>query len=704
MTLPASGPLTFTDIQTEFGGTNPIALNEYYAGGTYVPAATSGTYGPVPSSGQISVQNFYGTSAVIPVYIEEVFSTWLYTGTGATQTITNGIDLSTKGGLTWCKARSNPYDHYLFDTARGANNYLISNGTGAQNAYGTYSNLLTSFNTTGFSLGADSLGSINVNNVTYASWTFREQAKFFDIVTYTGNATDRTVAHNLGSVPGCIIVKDTNVGGNWFVYHRGASASPQNVELRLNSTNGINTNATAWNNTAPTSTVFSLGTGSTNTNGVTYIAYLFAHDAGGFGAAGTDNVISCGSFTTDGSGQATVSLGYEPQWIIMKATAGSESWQMYDTMRGWSVRTSGAQELDANSSSAEAANNAGWPTATGFFAQGQSASRTYIYIAIRRGPMKVPTVGTTVYQAINRTGTGATASVTGVGFPPDWVISSARSNGYGTAIYDRLRGANLFVQPSGTAAEINDTNGLMAFGMSGITVGADTAQGYINASGGINYINWNFGRAPSFFDEVCYTGTGSSQNVTHNLTVAPELVLIKSRSNGGSGYGWVVGSSTLPSWGRYLQLNTTDAVNGSNNAGPFNNTAPTSSVFTVNTWSETNNSGSTYVAYLFATCAGVSKVGTYTGNGSTQTINCSFTTGARFVLIKRTDAAGAWYVYDTVRGMTVLTDPYYLLNSTAGEVATLGSVTTVSTGFALNSSILAAINISAGTYIFLAIA
>jgi hypothetical protein len=99
----------------------------------------------------------------------------------------------------------------------------------------------------------------------------------------------------------------------------------------------------------------------------------------------------------------------------------------------------------------------------------------------------------------------------------------------------------------------------------------------------------------------------------------------------------------------------------------------------------------------------VSKVGSYTGNGSTQTINCGFTGGARFVLIKRTDDVGDWYTYDTARGMTTLTDPYLLMNSTAAETATLGSVTTVSTGFALNSTILAAINVSGGTYIFLAV-
>jgi hypothetical protein len=100
----------------------------------------------------------------------------------------------------------------------------------------------------------------------------------------------------------------------------------------------------------------------------------------------------------------------------------------------------------------------------------------------------------------------------------------------------------------------------------------------------------------------------------------------------------------------------------------------------------------------------VSKVGTYTGNGTTQAIACGFTGGARFVLIKRTDATGDWYVYDTARGMTVLTDPYLLLNSTAAETATLGSVITSTGGFTVNASILAAINASGGSYVFLAIA
>jgi hypothetical protein len=188
--------------------------------------------------------------------------------------------------------------------------------------------------------------------------------------------------------------------------------------------------------------------------------------------------------------------------------------------------------------------------------------------------------------------------------------------------------------------------------------------------------------------------------VAHNLTVVPELMIIKLRSAAGG--SWPVYHVSLgPSSGPSLTYANAAYWGGSSN---LNSTTPTNSVFTVGTDTETNDSGKTYISYLFATCPGVSKVGSYTGNGTTQTIDCGLTSGARFVLIKRTDATGDWYVYDTARGMTVLTNPYLRLNSIAIETATLGSVTTVSTGFALNSTILAAINVNAGTYIFLAIA
>jgi hypothetical protein len=211
-------------------------------------------------------------------------------------------------------------------------------------------------------------------------------------------------------------------------------------------------------------------------------------------------------------------------------------------------------------------------------------------------------------------------------------------------------------------------------------------------------IFWSFRRAPGFFDEVCYTGTGSARTITHNLGVAPELMIVKQRD---STNPWRVYSApTLAT--TFLALNT-DAATTTSSAN-WNDTLPTSSVFTVGTSSGVNVSGGTYVAYLFATLAGVSKVGSYTGTAAAQTINCGFTGGARLVIIKRTDSTGDWYVWDTARGIIAGNDPYLLLNSTAAEVTNTDYIDPVSSGFELSSTAPAAINASGGSFIFFAVA
>jgi hypothetical protein len=317
--------------------------------------------------------------------------------------------------------------------------------------------------------------------------------------------------------------------------------------------------------------------------------------------------------------------------------------------------------------------------------------------------MKVPTLGTSVFNSISRTGNDTANTVVNVGFSPDTLWSMLRAGNYAYAFCDKLRGVSQsFFLPSNTGAEGSDTTygsvAVQSMTNTGVIFGTDTGVARYNFNWGSPFIQHFFQRAPSFFDVVCYTGTGANTTQTHNLGAIPELIIVKGRSGATA---WQIYASALANT-EYLVLNTTAAK--TTGATRWNSTTPTSSVFSLGTASEVNTSASTYVAYLFATCAGVSKVGSYTGNGTTQTIDCGFTGGARFVLLKRTDAVGDWYVYDTARGMTTLTDPYLLLNSTAAEVATLGSVTTVSTGFALNSAITAAINVSAGTYIFLAIA
>ena len=190
-----------------------------------------------------------------------------------------------------------------------------------------------------------------------------------------------------------------------------------------------------------------------------------------------------------------------------------------------------------------------------------------------------------------------------------------------------------------------------------------------------------------------------ARTVTHNLGVAPEMMWVKRRD---STANWQVYHSTVGATG-YLRLDTTDAAITSSTR--WNDTEPTSTEFTTAASGGVNNSGGTFIAYLFASLDGVSKVGSYTGDGTTgRVIDCGFSTGARFVLIKRTDATDGWYVWDSVRGIVTGNDPYLLLNSNAAEDIYTDAIEPHSSGFIINQEVYISRNFSGGNYIFYAIA
>jgi hypothetical protein len=281
----------------------------------------------------------------------------------------------------------------------------------------------------------------------------------------------------------------------------------------------------------------------------------------------------------------------------------------------------------------------------------------------------------------------------------DLAIIKRRNNTSNWVWVPRLTGTGYLSSNAVTAESAATTNILQANPwdvMDGVKVG--TTSTMTNASGS-TFINYLIDRAPGFMDVVCYTGTGSVRSISHNLGVTPELIITKGRGNTSQWY--VVAPSTrgLTKW---LALESTAAEN------TFTiYSAVTSTSLTIASGvgaGDPNTSSVTYVDYLFATCAGVSKVGSYTGTGTTLQIDCGFTAGARFVLIKRTDSTGDWYVWDTARGIVTGNDPYLLLNSTAAEVTSTDYVDTYSAGFELSSTAPAAINASGGTFIFLAIA
>ena len=660
------------------------------------------------TSGAASYDAFGGGVPVVPNYIEEVFSTYLYTSTGSNQTITNGIDLSTKGGLVWVKGRNAVKDNVLVDTLRGVSNSIVSNTTDAQDF--SSGNYVNAFSTTGF--GVSGIGAVGGTNNTFATWTFRKQPKFFDVVTWTGDETGaRTLSHNLGSVPGCIIVKRYEGDPqSWEVYHQSLG-NTQGLHLDL--TNAASTWSGYWNNTSPTATQFTVGANKNAGGSPTsrYVAYLFAHNAGGFGLTGTDNVISCGSYTGNGSADGpSINLGYEAQYVLIKRTDNPASWYCQDNMRGMSQTQTSL--LVPNTSDAESAGSLYVSaTATGFkinssFSGFNSSSATYIYIAIRRGPMKVPTSGTSVFAPFYASYSEGAAITTN--FPIDLSMWKGDVT-YNWSWQDRLRGTPTSTGSGGPALASNstaaETTSYTAVGITKLDSNTRGSVSYQADSGRSNAAAYfMLRRAPSFFDEVCYTGVGGTATFSHNLTVIPELLIIKRRS----------GVSSWPTLYNFVG-STFNKLQGLNqDGGAATNTytdgaglggAPTATTFTVDSSSTFNGSGSTFVAYLFATCAGVSKVGSYTGNGSTQQINCGFTGGARFVMIKRTDSAGDWIVYSSALGIVAGNDRTVLFNASNASTTFGDTLDALSSGFELGpDSALFNINSNGGTYIFLAIA
>jgi hypothetical protein len=597
-----------------------------------------------------------------------------------------------EGGLVWIKDRLTTRDHMLNDTERGADKSLSTNRTGT--AFLNYG-AVTSFNSNGFSIGAES--AVNASGTDLTSWTFRKAPKFFDVVTYTGTGSAQSISHNLGSVPGMIVVKRTDNTSDWNVYHRESHNFPANNFLRMNLTNAIDADFDIWNATVPTDAVFSVGSSTkTNVSGATYVAYLFAHNDGdgGFGPDGDADIIKCGSWTTAGTGSPEVNLGFEPQWIMFKRTDGTGDWRIYDTMRGWlgSDQASNAQWLKPNTSDAESTlSNSLYVTPTGFVSTGIGSGTDYIYIAIRRGPMGIPESATEVFDVVTRTGDATVRSTVPVDISVvDSVLNLTRSGGEAQCLGSRIAG-NTYMFTNTTQAELTPPRIYWDYSDS---FAWDDTNGNLSGS---TYVDYAFKRAPNFFDVVAYDGNGSTQTINHNLGVVPEMIVTKKRTGGTA--SWAVVLSALNSGLGYLKLDSTDQL-----AATTYNVHPNrgATTYDCNADGLTNASGSTYIAYLFASLDGVSKVGSYTGNGSTQNIDCGFSSGARFVLIKGSTVAINWYVFDTERGIVSGNDAELYLDTTNAEATNRDLIDPYSSGFSLTGN--GVTNVSGETYIFYAIA
>ena len=291
--------------------------------------------------------------------------------------------------FTWIKGVNIGTQHYLFDSVRGATKILISNGT---NAEFTVAQTLKSWNSDGFVLGTSD--DVNGSGRTYIAWNWKESATAgFDILTYEGSGSAQTISHNLGVKPDVIIVKNIDSSDppfNWRVYHSSLGAG---VALKLNGTDAIDDDPGYWNDTEPTSSVFSVkDSGETNNSGQTYIAYLFA---------GKQGYSKFGSYVGNGNADGTfVYTGFKPAFVMSKYTtggsAGGEGWNMFDNKRDpFNIVD---LRLQANSSSAESSSTNHYHDflSNGFKLRtvdgsANNSGATYIYMAFAENPFVTST-------------------------------------------------------------------------------------------------------------------------------------------------------------------------------------------------------------------------------------------------------------------------------------------------------------------------
>lgn len=239
-----------------------------------------------------------------------------YTGTSASNSLNTSQD-TTNGALCWFKRTNGAASGRCYDSERGGDKQLEISSTSAE---GTVDGI-TSFDSTGVTITGTNNG-INNSGDQFVLFSWLVEAGYLDIVTYTGNGTNRTISHNLGAVPSMMIVKCRSNAENWAVYHASNTAAPETDYLTLNEAFQTADDATYWNDTAPTDSVFSVGTAiQTNNNAETYVTYLFAEQSG---------FSKFGSYSGDGtSSNAITGLGFEPSVVLTKRNDSSEDWALH---------------------------------------------------------------------------------------------------------------------------------------------------------------------------------------------------------------------------------------------------------------------------------------------------------------------------------------------------------------------------------------
>ena len=587
-----------------------------------------------------------GVAALPPKYVDEVFNSYIWDGVSdAAQDIASGIDM-TKGGMVWNKRRDSSGNHVLMDSERGADYALFSNLT-LENQYITSG---SAFTNTGFTWASEN--NFHPSGSNLCSWTFRKREKFFDIVAYTGNnsgqTSQRNIAHNLGIHPGMFMIKNISDGSSdWKVYHRGMGSAFMNA-LTLNDSAAMTSAEGWWHYTAPSDTQFTIGNADeVNKEGDSFICYLFAHhdSTGVFGPDENKDIIHCDYYTGNGSSSGPeVNLGWEPQWVLIKDSQAVGNWRLYDSMRGIATDLDD-QMLRPDNNQAEATSDRIDLTPTGFKLTNSDTDlnangNRYIYTAIRRPDGyvgKLPSAGTDVF-AMDTGNSSATIPSFDSNFPVDFAFNRAPAVSEDWVTGARLTGDDYFKTNENTAAATD--NNMLWDSNTGYT------KGYASASQA-----WMWKRGQGM-DVVTFEGNGSNRTINHNLGQTPLMYWVKRRDTAAD---WRVyhyglnGGTTPQNYNLSLQSDSAE----SSSSYYWNNTAPTSTVFSIGSNGAVNGSGGEIAVFLFANANdadgnAISKVGYYAGSASGQTITTGFQ--PRFIIIRSTSNGRNWVTFDTLRG------------------------------------------------------
>jgi len=590
-----------------------------------------------------------------PVYLDEVFSLYAYAGNGSSQAINNGIDLSGEGGAVIMKSRTSAdasgsgspagYGWGVHDTVRGKtkNQQLQTYAVDV-----TYPDAVSSFNSNGFTLGD---ATYNYSSQNFISYTFRKAKGFFDCFTYAGDDTSsRVLSHDLGSSPGMVWIKKISGSiGGWSTWHKEKGFGGG---LLMNSA-GV---GFASPISAVSSTTITLTANTENSSGINFLVYLFADDAAEFGDEIDQSIIKCGKYTGNGSTTGpTVNLGWEPQVLFCKNIDSTSDWAVNDTIRG--IATGGQNDpvIWTNRSYAEdTTHDALDLSATGFQLKTtdndwNTNGDEYVYMAIRRSDGYVGKPATTGTDVFNQ--------ITGVTGPPSFVTAFTADMGFYKG--NMNAGTNWQLSNRITGTDVLQTNTSAAASDGGTNMVWDHNNGYSknNSSSQLSSV---FKRHAGF-DVVCWNGSSGNKTLNHSLGRTPEMIWAKARSESQS---WLVyhkglNGGTNP-WSKYVTLDGTGAE--ANWAAWVQ--APTSTQFSIiSNW---NASSQNYIAMLFASVDGISKVGSYTGNGSTSGPTVTLGFSPRFVLIKNREGTGNWVYPWSISGWP-FGDRYMYLNSDAAE-------------------------------------